>query len=98
MSTFFPDSNPSIPNQENEFSLALPQGMAISANGHTLYVAALGSDKIGVFNTAALEQNTFTPGNSARIAVSGGGPTGLGLDEQRDRLYALTRFDNGISL
>lgn len=88
----------SIPNQENEFSLALPQGMAISANGHTLYVAALGSDKIGVFNTTTLEQNTFTPGNSARIGVSGGGPTGLVLDEQRDRLYALTRFDNGISI
>ena len=87
-----------LPNQENENSLALPQGMAISADGQTLYVAAQGSDKIGVFNTAALEQNTFTPGNTSRISVSGGGPTGVVLDEQRNRIYALTRFDNGISV
>jgi DNA-binding beta-propeller fold protein YncE len=87
-----------LPNLENEHSLALPQGMAISENGQTLYVAAQGSDKIGVFNTNALEQNTFTPGNTGRIHVSGGGPTGVVLDEQRERVYALTRFDNGISI
>jgi YVTN family beta-propeller protein len=94
----FGDCCAELPNQENEFSLALPQGMAISSDGQTLYVAALGSDKIGVFNTTALEQNTFTPSNTTRIAVSGGGPTGLVLDEQRDRIYALTRFDNAISI
>ena len=87
-----------LPNLENEHSLALPQGMAITENGQTLYVAAQGSDKIGVFNTNALEQNTFTPGNTGRIHVSGGGPTGVVLDEQRQRVYALTRFDNGISI
>src|SRR4030095_4469603 len=78
--------------------LALPQGMAITEDGATLYVAAQGSDKIGVFNTNKLEQNTFTPGNTARIHVSGGGPTGVVLDEQRNRIYALTRFDNAISV
>jgi DNA-binding beta-propeller fold protein YncE len=87
-----------LPNQENQKSLALPQGMAITEDGSTLYVAAQGSDKIGVFNTTKLEQNTFTPGNTARIHVSGGGPTGVVLDEQRNRLYALTRFDNAISI
>jgi len=87
-----------LPNQENEQSLALPQGMAITENGETLYVAAQGSDKIGVFNTEDLEQNTFTPNNTSRIQVSGGGPTGVVLDEQSHRLYALTRFDNGISV
>ncbi|HEU4386422.1 MAG TPA: hypothetical protein VFV34_01405, partial [Blastocatellia bacterium] len=66
-----------LPNSESELSLALPQGMAISADGQTLYVAALGSDKIGVFNTTALEQNTYFPSAGAQISVSGGGPTGL---------------------
>jgi hypothetical protein len=33
-----------------------------------------------------------------QIAVSGGGPTGLVLDEHGDRLYVLTRFDNSISI
>ena len=30
--------------------------------------------------------------------LSGGGPTGLVLDEARDRAYVFTRFDNGISV
>ncbi|HEX7184072.1 MAG TPA: beta-propeller fold lactonase family protein, partial [Thermoanaerobaculia bacterium] len=38
-----------LPNAENDRSLALPQGMAVSGDGTTLYVAALGSDKVGVF-------------------------------------------------
>lgn len=87
-----------IPNPENGLSLALPQGMAISGDGRTLYVAAMGSDKIGVFDTAALEQGTYAPSSAAQIHVSGGGPTGLVLDEQRERVYALTRFDNAVSV
>src|SRR5262249_7806749 len=35
-----------------ERSLALPTGMAVSRDGTTLYVAALGSSRIGVFETA----------------------------------------------
>jgi DNA-binding beta-propeller fold protein YncE len=87
-----------VPNAESEKSLAFPQGMAITKNGTTLYVAALGSSKIGVFNTTALENDTFTPNTANQIEVSGGGPTGLVLDEGRNRLYALTRFDNSISI
>jgi hypothetical protein len=72
--------------------------MAITADGATLYVAALGSGKIGVFETAALEDDSFTPSAASHIPVSGGGPGGLLLDEARGRLYALTRFDNSISI
>jgi hypothetical protein len=87
-----------IPNAENEKSLALPQGMSVSANGQTLYVAALGSDKIGIFSTAALEADTFVPSLARQIPVSGGGPTGMVLDEARDQLYVLTRFNNAIAI
>ncbi|WP_437493968.1 hypothetical protein WME75_21570 [Sorangium sp. So ce1014] len=87
-----------IPSAENGKSLALPQGMAVSGNGKKLYVAALGSDKIGVFSTAALEADTFVPKLSRQIPVSGGGPTGVVLDEARKQLYVLTRFDNSISI
>jgi len=87
-----------IPNAENDRSLALPQGMAVSGNGATLYVAALGSDKVGVFSTAQLEADTFVPNAASHIPVSGGGPTGLVLDEERGQLYVMTRFDNGISV
>ncbi|HEX4965379.1 MAG TPA: hypothetical protein VF173_31505 [Thermoanaerobaculia bacterium] len=87
-----------IPNDENERSLAFPQGMAVTGNGATLYVAALGSGKVGIFSTSQLEKNTFVPSSANHIPVSGGGPTGLVLDEDRRQLYVMTRFDNGISV
>ncbi len=87
-----------IPNAENAKSLALPQGMAVTGNGATLYVAALGSDKVGVFATAELEADTFVPSATSHIPVSGGGPTGLVLDEPRGQLYVMTRFDDAISI
>jgi YVTN family beta-propeller protein len=87
-----------VPNAESTRSLALPQGMAVTGNGATLYVAALGSDRIGVLSTAQLENDTFVPGPASHIPVSGGGPTGVLLDEPRGQLYVLTRFDDAISI
>ncbi|MCY1033275.1 hypothetical protein OV207_17610 [Corallococcus sp. BB11-1] len=87
-----------VPNEENARSLAIPSGLEVSSDGRTLYVAALGSSKVGVFSTEALENDTFTPSTSQRIQVSGGGPTGLILDEARQRLYVLTRFNNAIAV
>lgn len=86
------------PSGVKERSLAIPQGMAITPDGSTLYLAAKGSDKIGIFNTTQLENNSFVPDASSHIPVTGGGPTGLVLDTARNRLYALTRFDNGIAV
>jgi DNA-binding beta-propeller fold protein YncE len=81
-----------------EHSLATPLDLAVSADGTTLYVAAFGSSKVGVFSTAALEADTFTPSSADHIAVSGGGPSGLALDEARGRLYVLTRLDDAVSV
>ncbi|MDI3285088.1 hypothetical protein [Polyangium sp. 15x6] len=86
------------PLSVNQKSLAQPLGMAVSNSGTTLYVAAFGSSKIGVFNTAALENNSFVPSAASHITLSGGGPTGMVLDEGRGRMYVLTRFDNGLSV
>lgn len=79
-------------------SLATPLGMAVSGDGSTLYVAAFGSSKIGVFDTAALENDSFTPDAANQISVSGGGPSAVLLDEARSRLYVLTRFDDAIAV
>ncbi len=87
-----------IPNAENDKSLALPQQMAVTSDGQTLYVATLGTSKIGVFDTGALENNTFTPSTDDQIKVSGGGIVGLVLHEEKNRLYTLTRFDNSIAI
>jgi hypothetical protein len=51
-----------------------------------------------VFDTAALEADTFTPDAADHIAVPGGGPTGLLLNEAHDLLYVFTRFDDAISV
>ena len=79
-------------------SLSTPLGMAVSSDGARLYVAAFGSSKIGVLNTAALENNSFDPrtASASYINVSGGGPSGVVLDEPRNRLYVMTRFDNAV--
>jgi hypothetical protein len=88
---------PSPPGTGDD-SLATPVDMAVSSDGGTLYVAAFGSSKVGVFDTAALEADTFTPDAADHIAVTGGGPSGVVLDEVNDRLYVFTRFDNSVSV
>jgi DNA-binding beta-propeller fold protein YncE len=87
-----------VPNAESEASLAQPNAMAITRSGATLYVAALGSSKIGIYDTHQLEQDTFVPSPAQQIEVSGGGPTGLVLDDHERRLFVLTRFDNAITV
>jgi DNA-binding beta-propeller fold protein YncE len=87
-----------IPNAENATSVAFPIGMEITADGNTLYVAALGTSEVAVYDTAQLENDSFVPSTANQLPVSGGGPTGLALDEANHRLYVLTRFDNSIKV
>ncbi len=79
-------------------SLATPLEMVISSDGTTLYTVAFGSSKVGIFDVTELENDTFVPDSADHIAVSGGGPSGIVLDEARGRLYVLTRFDSSISV
>ena len=88
---------PSGSQQERDLSLSTLLGMAVSQNGELLYVSAFGSSKIGVIATAELEDDSFVPDAQNQIEVSGGGPSGIVLDENNDRAFVLTRFDNGIS-
>jgi DNA-binding beta-propeller fold protein YncE len=87
-----------LPNTVNDRSLAFPLDMAVSSDGTTLFVTAFGSSKIGIFDTTELENDTFVPSTSDHVQLSGGGPTGIVLDEANSRLYTLTRFDNSISI
>jgi DNA-binding beta-propeller fold protein YncE len=81
-------------------SLSTPLDMAVTRDGSTLYLAAFGSSKIGVFDTAALESDSFDPTaiSANYIPVSGGGPSGVVLDEPRRRLYVMTRFDDAVKV
>lgn len=77
-------------------SLATPLQMVVSPDGSVLFVAAYGSQKIGVFNTQELENDTFTPDSASHIQLSGGGPSGIVLDD--NRLFVLTRFNNSVAV
>jgi DNA-binding beta-propeller fold protein YncE len=95
------------PNPETERSLAFPVALAISSkrgkrgellDAQDLFVAALGSDKVAVLNTAAIEaaeRGQAVQSQRQHIEVRGG-PSGLTLDEKRDRLYVLARFSNEL--
>ena len=88
---------------QKDHSLATPLQPVVSADGSTLYLAAFGSGKVGVFTTAAIEDPAFvanfdpTVASAAYIDVPGG-PGGLALDEARGRLYVATRFDNAVAI
>jgi DNA-binding beta-propeller fold protein YncE len=84
--------------EENANSLAFPTEMVLSSDGQTLYTTAFGSSKVGVFDVSTLEDDSFVPSQASHIEVTGGGPSGLVLDETHERLYVLTRFDNAISV
>lgn len=73
---------------ERSLSLALPADLLRKSDG-TYYVAANSSARVGVL----ANDGTVTD----RIAV-GQGPTGLALDEPRQSLYVLNRFDQTISV
>ena len=90
-------STPTGSQSERDLSLSTMLGMAITQDGSTLYVAAFGSGKIGIFDTGELEDDSFVPTTQDQVPLSGGGPSGIVLDESNDRAFALTRFDNGIS-
>jgi hypothetical protein len=100
-SELFTGPNPP-PADQKLYSLATPLQMVVSSLG-TVYVAAFGSAKVGVFSTATLEDPAFEasydpPTASASYIPTGGGPAGLVLDEPRGRLYVLTRFDNSVAV
>jgi hypothetical protein len=66
----------------------LPADIVRESNG-TVYVAATSSARVGVLSSAGAV--------TGRIGV-GQGPTGLALDEARQHLYVLNRFDQTLSV
>jgi YVTN family beta-propeller protein len=81
-------NNPAGTDAERAQSLALPADITRAADG-TIYLAATSSAKVGFLNSSGAVLG--------RIPV-GQGPTGLALDESRQRLYVLNRFDQTVSI
>ncbi len=81
-------NNPDGSDAERAQSLAMPGDIARQSDG-TVYVAATSSGRVGVLSP--------TGAVVGRIAV-GQGPTGLAIDEARQRLYVYNRFDQTLSV
>ncbi|HEX6244939.1 MAG TPA: hypothetical protein VFZ61_28660 [Polyangiales bacterium] len=93
------DLNPHVVDGvgERHLSRAFPQDMAITDDGRTLVVAAQGSAKLAVYDTADLNSGRAPASWFNQVALSAGGPSGVVLDDRNRRAFVLTRFDNGIS-
>ena len=89
-----PDLNPHVDlngagsDAERGQSLAMPADLVRKSDG-TYFIAATSSARVGVLGSNGVVTD--------RIAV-GKGPTGLALDEPRNSLYVLNRFDQTISV
>ena len=75
-------------------TLVVAGSLALIAGG----VGGMASWIGALLNTAQLEGDTFVPNAANHITVTGGGPSGVVLNEAKNRLYVFTRFDNGVSI
>jgi 6-phosphogluconolactonase (cycloisomerase 2 family) len=91
-------------NAQIPHSLATPLQPTISGDGNTIYIPAFGSAKIGVFTKTELEDPSFeanfdpTVESADYLSTTGGGPSGVALDETNNRLYVMTRFNNSVEV
>jgi 6-phosphogluconolactonase (cycloisomerase 2 family) len=79
-------------------SRAFPQDLTVSSDGKELYVVAQGSSKLAIYDTASIESGTAVPTAANQVVLSGGGPTGVVVNERDHAAYVLTRFDDSISV
>ena len=86
-----------IPAGMKAMSLAQPMDMAVSPDGHWLYFAAFGSNRIAVVPTAGLEAGRYDPRETRHLRIPGGGPTGVVLSADGKTLYTISRYDNAVS-
>lgn len=85
------------PPGEKDLSLAEPVGAAVDAAGSRVFVAALGSDRVGVVDAATGSVTLRIPVAAAPKSTRSG-PVAIALDESRGRLYVLNRFCNSVSI
>jgi len=99
-----PGANHAAINAQIPHSLATPMLPAIHSTGSPIFIPAFGSSKVGVFTQAALEDPAFetnydpTTESSNYLSTTGGGPSGVALDEANNRIYVTTRFNNAVEV
>lgn len=96
LNTHIDRSLPTGTDTERAMSISQPMGMDISSDGNEIFVAGFGSGKLFVYDANAVGSDAFQV--SSTVELSGEGPTGVVLDEVRNRAYVLTRFNNSVSM
>ncbi|MBI4363791.1 MAG: T9SS type A sorting domain-containing protein, partial [Candidatus Latescibacteria bacterium] len=90
------------PQSERDLSLAEPVDVAVSSAAGKVYVAAMGSSRVGVLDLAGNVTNRIAtngaPSPPAIALDEPRGPTGLALDASRNQLFVLNRFTNSIAI
>ncbi len=91
-------------NAQIPHSLATPMLPTIHSSGSPVYIPAFGSSKIGVFTRTELEDPAFeanfdpTTESADYLSTTGGGPSGVALDEANNRIFVTTRFNNSVEV
>ncbi len=91
-------------NAQIPHSLATPMLPTIHSSGSPIYIPAFGSSKIGVFTRTELEdpafETNFVPATESAdyLSTTGGGPSGVALDEANNRIFVTTRFNNSVEV
>ncbi|MBT4520270.1 MAG: hypothetical protein HOC23_09710, partial [Halieaceae bacterium] len=88
----------SAPGSEAQKSLSQITSIAVSNDGNTLYAAAFGSNKLAFLDIDTLTQAAYTADKDDHLILPGGGPSGLALSPNGERIAIYTRFDNGLLL
>jgi YVTN family beta-propeller protein len=83
---------------EKAAAVATPMEMAITPDGKTMYMVSMGTNKLVRYNTADIENDSFTPSPANQLVLQAGLPTGVVLDAARNRAFVTTRLDNGLSV
>jgi YVTN family beta-propeller protein len=81
-----------IPQAQRDLSLGDPRGIAWNAAGTRAYVTGLGSSNVVVIDGAGARA-----GLASTIEV-GEGPTGVVVDDARQRVYVLDKFEGALSV
>jgi YVTN family beta-propeller protein len=81
-----------IDQTERDKSIGDPRGIAWNGAGTIAYISGMGSN-----NVIVIDAGGQRAGLAPTIAV-GEGPTGVQLDESRDRLYVLNKFESSVSV
>jgi hypothetical protein len=84
-------------------ALAMPTAILFEPTGRYLYIAAFGTDRIGIFDTTTNTVSSFIEINPQALGVitnpaSKRGPRGLALNSAANTLYVLNRISNTISV